>query len=537
MGTAPNRTGQPNEPQNIRELNTNIAMEEYTARLGLLYDVAQKASSYSEVLKLIEATLCVTNRILQTSASLLLLIDEGTGLCFQAGDDKAASTLRKIRLSPDLGIIRWVAHKGRPATVNDVSIDKRFSKNTDEVSGLTTKSIMAVPLLRGEKVIGVLGVLNKVDGNPFNEQDLAVLTGFASTEALTLLVSTAAIATHITKLRQAKPTGHQSAIETLAAAADIKDPYACGHSQRVREYTMLAASSLGFSPEELRVIEFGALLHDVGKIGIGDRVLAKPSSLNDEEWPIMRNHSLIGANIVGEIPFLEKARGIVLNHHEWYDGTGYPDGLKGEDIPIGARLVAVADAFDTITTEHSYRGASGVDDAIDELIRGIGTQFCPVAVKAFVSALSQQKDKLAKELAERAAKGPVTREAEAARKTRDVDSSAVWREKGAALVKLGRNAQALEALEKATKLDPKNAAAWRSKGTALGRLGRHEKALEALVKAIELDPKNVAAWHNKAIALKRLGRDKEASQARDSENLLEKEAKRAAKAPAKVAAA
>jgi putative nucleotidyltransferase with HDIG domain len=510
-----------------------VDSEEYATRLGLLYEVAQKASSYSEVLKLIEEILGVTQRILQASAVSLLLIDEERGvLCFQAANGRVENKLGQKELDLDSGIIGWVARHGTPVVVNDISGDERFNKEIDEFFGLVAKSIIAVPLVRGQRVIGVLEVLNKADGSVFEESNLAVLTGFASTEALILLVSMAATAIHNIELRQAELDRHKRTVETLVAATDIKDPYACGHSQRVREYTLLAASSLSFSPEELLIIEFGALLHDIGKIGIDDCILRKPTSLTNEEWYVMRKHSLIGANIVGEIPFLEKAKDIVLSHHEWYNGTGYPEGIKGENIPIGARLVAVADAFDTMTTEHSYRAALSEDEAVDELLRGSGTQFCPVAVKAFVSALRKQREESKKE-AEQLAAEEATGKAKGAREYKEAEYVADWKNRGTSLRRLGRDEEALEAFLKAIELDPEDAAAWKNKGTTLVRLGRDEEALKAFIRAIELEPKYAGIWSNKVAGLVRFGGDKEAGKVKEAKRLVKREAARAAKEKAK----
>jgi len=157
------------------------------------------------------------------------------------------------------------------------------------------------------------------------------------------------------------------------------------------EYALLGASAMSFSTEELQALEFSGLLHDVGKIGIEDAILRKSGPLALEEWAIMQSHPLIGANIMVEVPFLQMASDLVLYHHERYDGTGYPEGLCGEDIPIGARLLAVADAFDTMTTNRSYRVARGINEALDELERRAGTQFCHVAVEAFISAFRKQQ--------------------------------------------------------------------------------------------------------------------------------------------------
>jgi putative nucleotidyltransferase with HDIG domain len=165
-----------------------------------------------------------------------------------------------------------------------------------------------------------------------------------------------------------------------------------GHSQRVKKYALLAAGSFSFSSEELQAIEYGALLHDIGKIGIDESILRKPGALTAEESYIIRKHPKKGADILLEFPSLEQARKIILHHHERYDGKGYPEGLRGNDIPIGARLVAVADAFDTMTTDHSYRRMLSVQEAMRELIEGKCTQFCPVATKALIDALLKKRD-------------------------------------------------------------------------------------------------------------------------------------------------
>ncbi|MFC1989617.1 HD-GYP domain-containing protein, partial [Chloroflexota bacterium] len=189
-------------------------------------------------------------------------------------------------------------------------------------------------------------------------------------------------------------SAYKDTIKVLAAAIDAKDPYTQGHSHRVMEYAALGATSLSLRPEELEMLEYASILHDIGKIGIADRILGKPERLLEKEWEIMRRHPQIGANMIKDITFLEKASVLILHHHENYDGSGYPDGLKYDEIPIGARLIAVADAFDTMTTARSYRAALGMDYATYELYEGSGTQFCPVAVDAFVSGYNKYVKKL-----------------------------------------------------------------------------------------------------------------------------------------------
>ncbi|MFC2022430.1 CHASE2 domain-containing protein [Chloroflexota bacterium] len=188
------------------------------------------------------------------------------------------------------------------------------------------------------------------------------------------------------RLNQEVADGYKSTIKALAASIDAKDHYTRGHSQRVTEFALLGATSLPMSQEELEVLEYAGILHDIGKIGIPDGILGKPSSLTSEEFTIIRQHPVIGGKIIKDIPFLEEARNLAKHHHEKYDGSGYPDGLAGNDIPLGARLLAVADTFDAMTSDRAYRPAMNVDDALTELRKCSGTQLCPVAVEAFISS-------------------------------------------------------------------------------------------------------------------------------------------------------
>jgi HD-GYP domain-containing protein (c-di-GMP phosphodiesterase class II) len=146
---------------------------------------------------------------------------------------------------------------------------------------------------------------------------------------------------------------------------------------------------MGLPHHHLEVLEYAGLLHDIGKIGINDNILSKPSALTPDEFKIIRNHSLIGSNILKDIPFLEDVRDLVLHHHERYDGRGYPDGLVGEQIPLGARLLALADTFDSMTTDRYYRVALSHERAIEEIRRCSGSQFCPLAAATFISAYNK----------------------------------------------------------------------------------------------------------------------------------------------------
>lgn len=178
-----------------------------------------------------------------------------------------------------------------------------------------------------------------------------------------------------------------SSIRSLAAAIDARDPYTRGHSERVRRYARIIARQLGLPADQIRSIEIGALLHDVGKIGIEDRILRKPAALTPEEFEIMKTHPEKGGDIMEPISFLREATEIIVHHHERYDGNGYPAGMKGEEIPLGARIVNVADTFDAMTTNRPYQRAMTFSAAAEKIGEFAGRACDPVVVEAFHAAI------------------------------------------------------------------------------------------------------------------------------------------------------
>jgi putative nucleotidyltransferase with HDIG domain len=177
---------------------------------------------------------------------------------------------------------------------------------------------------------------------------------------------------------------YRTTLKALAAALETRDTDTHGHSERVVSFSLRLGRELGLNEEQLRALEFGSLLHDIGKIGIPDRILRKPAALTDEEWTTMRQHPALGGQILRGIKFLEGAARVVGQHHERWDGTGYPSGLRGEDIDLNARIFAVADAFDAMVSTRVYRAGKPYEAAASELERHAGEQFDPDVVEAFL---------------------------------------------------------------------------------------------------------------------------------------------------------
>lgn len=189
---------------------------------------------------------------------------------------------------------------------------------------------------------------------------------------------------------EAERRTHQATLGSLAQAIETKDFYTRGHGERVSRAAQMLGKELGWHGERLEALAQAGLLHDVGKIGVPTRILQKDGKLTKEEYDAIKLHPLRGVEIVGQIAFLEDARSGIMHHHEKFDGTGYPAGLKGHDIPIFGRILGVSDAFDCMTSLRSYRPARSIEAAVEELVRCSGTQFDPTLVELFVGAVERE---------------------------------------------------------------------------------------------------------------------------------------------------
>jgi HD-GYP domain-containing protein (c-di-GMP phosphodiesterase class II) len=222
-----------------------------------------------------------------------------------------------------------------------------------------------------------------------------ILTALAAAErpwALLLLIAPAAIAQRALRDGVALRAQTRLALEELADIVDMRDHYTYEHSRRVAELARATAKRLGLRDEAVELVTMAGRVHDVGKIGIKSSVLMKPGKLTDAEWQEMRSHPVVGARLITNFPQFALGRELVLHHHERYDGKGYPGKLAGERIPLGARILAVADAWDAMTSHRAYRRALDLAHVRAEMERGSGTQFDPDVVHAFLAVLDERPD-------------------------------------------------------------------------------------------------------------------------------------------------
>ncbi|HDQ26061.1 MAG TPA: HD domain-containing protein, partial [bacterium] len=285
-------------------------------------------------------------------------------------------------------IAGWVYKNNKSLFIRDARAIKYY---TPEIDGLYIRgAAMIVPVSGKGKVSGIIAVTK--EKGKYNRDDLYLLT---------ILSNHLAASLETARLYADVKRDYINSIYALAAAVDAKDHYTHGHSATVMKYATKAAERMKLPQGEVEDIKYAALLHDIGKIGISETIINKPGKLTNEEYSIIKMHPQLGANIISKIESLKKLVPLVLSHHEWYNGAGYPLGLRGEEIPVGARIIALADAHSTITSKRPYREERSLEFALKELSRCAGTQFDPAVTGIFIEMLKEeareQEDELKKQ--------------------------------------------------------------------------------------------------------------------------------------------
>ena len=363
--------------QEYEEKIQKLNREKY--ELGLLIRSQEMINSTIHIETVLDYLMQLAIKITDSEAASALLV-EGDKLYFAAASGIKTAEIKRVYLDKNEGIAGWVLNHGEAVLVEDVSKDKRFSHKADMISGFITTSILAVPLDEDEKIIGVVEAVNKKNGKMFDDNDIRLLNSLTTSAAMAI-----SKAQHYRDLNEL----FLSTIKAIANAIEAKDPYTRGHSERIRDYSLVMARELGMRDEDIKNLEISALLHDVGKIGVSEAVLRKHGKLTPEEHAEMSRHPVIGAEILSSIKQLAAAIPGIKHHQERYDGTGYPDGLTGDDIPLSARIIAVADTFDAMTSSRPYREAMPDEYALKELERLMGTQFDTRCVRALVIGYSR----------------------------------------------------------------------------------------------------------------------------------------------------
>lgn len=357
-------------------------LKEKIKQLSALYEIGKSITStlhLDQVLRLITKKAAVIMNASSCSLRLLNSSEQRLILRCAYGLDK---DLFKIKRSLRVGesIAGRVVKNGNPCIINDIRKEKRYKyPYLARQRGL--RSLVTVPLLQRNRIIGVLSIYNKEPAK-YTGKDAMLLSMFAGQ---------AAIAIENARLYEQAEQGYMNTIKTLSNIIDAKDSHTYGHSERVMEYCIDVANQLRLSEHNREVLKYASLLHDIGKIGIDVGILRKPSKLNEEEWKIMVMHPVLGSGIVEQIGFLNNLAPIILRHHERYDGKGYPGRLKKKKIPLGARILSVVDAYESMVSDRPYRKALSFKKAAQELIDGSGAQFDPKIVKLFLKIIDKKR--------------------------------------------------------------------------------------------------------------------------------------------------
>ena len=362
------------------ELRSNVQRK--IEKLSTLIKASTIISSSLILDDVLSSLLKLTLKEVKSEYGFLLLMDrENEKLLPKASLGASLSKINNDPKSLSKGAIGLVAKSGKPLIIDDYEKDPRFCVSGEFV-GLAPRTLLLVPLKRKKGVSGVMVLCNASDKPFYTNDNLRT--------ALTL-ANSAAVAIEKSYLYEDLRQSFLDTVIALTTLIDMKDRYTRGHSVRVTRYCLQIARKLNLSRREIEILKFGALLHDIGKVGVDESILHKPSKLTDEEYKAIKRHPEMGEDVIRHIKFLEEGLQIIRHHHERYDGKGYPDGLKGKDIPLLARIIAVADAFDAMTSDRPYRKAFSFQKTIEELKKGAGTQFDPEIVKLAIAVFKEMR--------------------------------------------------------------------------------------------------------------------------------------------------
>jgi len=357
------------------KLNRQIdRLKQERDRLHALLNLTKNLSAETNLEKLLFKIMDEVRKILNADRCTVFLYDE---IEDELWSKIAIGLDEEIRFPADKGIAGHVWKTGDSVNIPDAYKDKRFNPDVDKKTGYKSKSILTMPLLNlYNEVIGVFQVLNKKGGS-FAKENERLLSAIS-------FIAASAIENAILYEEQNK--SFTSFIETLSTTLDTRDYITAGHSRRVTLYALEISRIMKFDQEQMEIIRFAGLLHDVGKIGVPEVVLFKDRKLSEDEYEIIKRHANLTKSILNKIHFLKKYRSIpeiAASHHERIDGKGYPEGLNGDNIPLGGKILAVADVFDALTSRKPYQDRIELDEVMEIIERETGTAFEPFVVYNF----------------------------------------------------------------------------------------------------------------------------------------------------------
>lgn len=373
------------DPQLLKKMDSINVMEGSDQKLSQKARDLARFKSLNETIDFVEDQDVLFHRLVELAPkvaeagkAVVLLLDRDTRqLMPKAAEGLFLNKFMDFGISLESSLIGKSILKGKPFLVQGMEKDP-FIDFLLNGQGMVNSSWLCVPFMIREEVIGALAVTEKLEGGDFSQEDMLLLVALVSKAALVL--ENMALYESI----------YRNLVDTLKAMVntlEAKDYYTRQHSQRVTQWAVEIAQKMGRTSQEIETLRFAGFLHDIGKIGVQDSILNKPGGLSPEEFSAIRAHPLIGERIVEPLGLLPLEREIIRHHHERWDGQGYPDGLLRENIPLLARVLAVADSFDAMTSDRPYRRAKSYEESLQELERFSGSQFDKDVVCAFKEVL------------------------------------------------------------------------------------------------------------------------------------------------------
>lgn len=371
----------------IRQLQNNMdySLPTKSDPLVSLVKISRSITALTDIDELLKVIAEETKNAMQADRCTVFLWDKDSDELWSKvalGLDES----KEIRFPADKGLAGYVVQSGETLNIIDAYKDSRFNPEVDTRTGYRTKTILCMPIMNNNKeIIGAIQVLNKIGGVfTANDEDLLIAIGGSASIAL----ENAQLFDKMLQMYHEQKLMFDSFIDTLAMSIDARDKITAGHSARVRMYAVLLAQAIGMSSKDIGLLAKAATLHDIGKIGIRDSVLQKEGKLTDEEYKHIQEHVRITHNILNRIYMSQDFRIITemaCSHHEKWDGSGYCRHLKGEEITLGGRILAVADVFDAITSKRHYRDKMPIVNVIEILLKGSGSHFEARLVDEFLA--------------------------------------------------------------------------------------------------------------------------------------------------------
>ncbi|MFZ5907606.1 MAG: HD domain-containing phosphohydrolase [Nitrospirota bacterium] len=362
--------------EKTRLLSENIRMR----ALMPLFEVSKEIIGEVDPKRLVRLIVGIAEKEAHADAVCLALIDEETGrLVMKECQGLSQTCISAVQDSAGDESLSMVFRERKPFLFTPGTVLSGFLQKVRKTESLSSGII--VPLTIRGNVIGILSIMRIRNKLPFTLSDV---------EFISVLSGQAAAAIENARLYEKLQQSYLSTMITLSAVVEARDLYTDTHMKDISEYSVEIAKKLGITEPEIEDIRKGALLHDLGKVSVPDHILMKEGKLSDEEIEIIKRHPANGAKMIEPVEPLRRAREIIRYHQECFDGSGYPEGLQGEEIPLGARIVAIADAFGAMTTDRPYRKALTTNQAVDELRKYAGIQFDPDIVHIFLSVLREK---------------------------------------------------------------------------------------------------------------------------------------------------